>query len=297
MSALERHCRSLLLAYPAWYRRDRGDEMLDTLLAATADGRRWPSVRDARGLVVGGLRVRAGLGVRQPMRVNLRLSVMLAIALLVLIQSGIDLALGISGVRHAIAGGPPAADLLSDGLPIAAGLLALVVVVAAWLGRRVLAVTAAGVSLALSAAGFAITRPVPVELLRLLPAMALPIGLALLARGGQRMPTSWLWLAGPAFAAPALLSVGLPDGFPALYQSLAVLVWAGFGMVLLWMLVDARLALAIALVFIYGRLVTSLMLLVQFGSPLEAWTWYLPVAGALLLASLAAWKIRRQAAL
>ena len=58
MSALERHCRWLLLAYPAWYRRGRAGEMLGTLLEASPPGRRWPSFRDTRALVIGGLRVR-----------------------------------------------------------------------------------------------------------------------------------------------------------------------------------------------------------------------------------------------
>ena len=58
MSPLERHCRWLLHAYPAWYRRNRGGEMLGTLLEASPPGRRWPSFRDAGALVIGGLRVR-----------------------------------------------------------------------------------------------------------------------------------------------------------------------------------------------------------------------------------------------
>jgi hypothetical protein len=58
VSSLERRCRWLLRAYPAWYRRGRGEEMLDTLLEASPPGRRWPSFRDARALVIGGLRVR-----------------------------------------------------------------------------------------------------------------------------------------------------------------------------------------------------------------------------------------------
>ena len=58
MTPLERHCRWVLRAYPAWYRRDRAAEMLGTLLEASQPGRRWPSVRDARALVTGGLRVR-----------------------------------------------------------------------------------------------------------------------------------------------------------------------------------------------------------------------------------------------
>jgi hypothetical protein len=58
VTPLERRCRLLLRAYPAWYRRRRGGEMLGTLLEASPPGRRWPSVRDTRALVIGGLRVR-----------------------------------------------------------------------------------------------------------------------------------------------------------------------------------------------------------------------------------------------
>jgi hypothetical protein len=58
VSALERHCRWLLLGYPAWYRRERAEEMLGTLLEASPPGRKWPSFRDARALVTGGLRAR-----------------------------------------------------------------------------------------------------------------------------------------------------------------------------------------------------------------------------------------------
>ena len=58
MTGLERRCRWLLLTYPAWYRRRRGEEMLGTLLEASPPGGRWPSFRDARALITGGLRVR-----------------------------------------------------------------------------------------------------------------------------------------------------------------------------------------------------------------------------------------------
>jgi hypothetical protein len=64
VTPLERRCRWLLRAYPAWYRRSRGEEMLGTLLEASPPGRRWPSVRDARALVIGGLRVQAIGGLR-----------------------------------------------------------------------------------------------------------------------------------------------------------------------------------------------------------------------------------------
>jgi hypothetical protein len=58
VTPLERHCRRLLHAYPAWYRRDRAGEMLGTLLESSPPGRRWPSFRDSRALAIGGLRVR-----------------------------------------------------------------------------------------------------------------------------------------------------------------------------------------------------------------------------------------------
>ena len=58
MTPLERRCRWLLRAYPAWYRRDRAAEMLGTLLEASGPGQSWPSLRDARALITGGLRAR-----------------------------------------------------------------------------------------------------------------------------------------------------------------------------------------------------------------------------------------------
>lgn len=58
MTPLERRCGWLLRAYPAWYRRERAGEMLGTLLEASPPGRKWPSFRDARAMVAGGLRVR-----------------------------------------------------------------------------------------------------------------------------------------------------------------------------------------------------------------------------------------------
>jgi PadR family transcriptional regulator PadR len=58
VSSLERRCRWLLLAYPAWYRRKRAGEMLGTLLETNPPGRQWPSCRDARALILRGLRMR-----------------------------------------------------------------------------------------------------------------------------------------------------------------------------------------------------------------------------------------------
>lgn len=57
---LERRYRRLMRAYPAAYRQERGDELLGTLMELSRPGQRRPSAREARALVLGGLRVRAG---------------------------------------------------------------------------------------------------------------------------------------------------------------------------------------------------------------------------------------------
>jgi hypothetical protein len=51
MSRLERRCELLLRAYPATYRKARGEEIIGTLLEATPPERSWPLLRDIRGLI------------------------------------------------------------------------------------------------------------------------------------------------------------------------------------------------------------------------------------------------------
>ncbi|GAA2630497.1 hypothetical protein GCM10010399_73060 [Dactylosporangium fulvum] len=53
---LERRYRMLLRVYPAAYRAERGQEIIDTYLDLAAPGRRWPSPADAADLARGGLR-------------------------------------------------------------------------------------------------------------------------------------------------------------------------------------------------------------------------------------------------
>ncbi|MFG1927848.1 GlsB/YeaQ/YmgE family stress response membrane protein [Cryptosporangium sp. NPDC048952] len=56
MNELERRYRRLLLAYPADYRAERGDEIVDTYLDTVEPGRTRPSARDAVDLLAGGAR-------------------------------------------------------------------------------------------------------------------------------------------------------------------------------------------------------------------------------------------------
>jgi hypothetical protein len=56
---LEVAYRRLLLAYPADYRNERGDELVSTLLASAPPGRRRPTIAEAFDLLYHGIRTRA----------------------------------------------------------------------------------------------------------------------------------------------------------------------------------------------------------------------------------------------
>ncbi|WP_067180322.1 hypothetical protein [Microtetraspora niveoalba] len=58
MTALERRYRMLLIAYPRTYRAAHGDELIDVLLASARPTQSVPAVREALGLVLGGVRSR-----------------------------------------------------------------------------------------------------------------------------------------------------------------------------------------------------------------------------------------------
>ncbi|GLY80532.1 hypothetical protein [Actinoallomurus iriomotensis] len=65
MSALESHYRRLLHAYPPAYRQAHGEEIIGTLLQASAD-RRLPSPREAAGLIGGGITARMRAATEHP---------------------------------------------------------------------------------------------------------------------------------------------------------------------------------------------------------------------------------------
>jgi hypothetical protein len=84
MATLESMYRRLLLTYPREYRREHEEEILATLVDASEPGRRWPSLRETRDLLAGGLRTRALLAAREGGRAlwadGLRLGVALLLA-------------------------------------------------------------------------------------------------------------------------------------------------------------------------------------------------------------------------
>ena len=81
MDALERRYRRLLLAYPAEYRRERGDEIVGILLDDAPPGRTRPSWGDVADLLLGGLRRRAGLDVVPGLAAGARVAAPYALAL------------------------------------------------------------------------------------------------------------------------------------------------------------------------------------------------------------------------
>ena len=284
MTPLERHGRWLLRAYPAWYRRERGEEMIATLLESSPDGRRWPSARDARAMVMGGLRVRATGNQRLTTWASLRLAVQLGAALTLLWLVADNLASDILIWAHVYSHNS------GTGYWFAYGLLGLAAVAAAWFAPRTVV---AALALAAAAAWLYWGDRV----MGILPATLLVL-LAVLVCLGERMPRSWLWLAGGLFA------VDLLEGFTAvpwlyfLYQVLGVMPWITLGLVVIWAAVDARPAMAMAVYLACIYPISTVLGYVGYGAgPGASWEWYLPLAGVAALATGSTWRLRRQAVL
>jgi hypothetical protein len=77
----ERQVQRLLLAYPAGWRDERGEEMVGTILDLAGDGRRWVSPRVALDLLIGGWTERARRHLREvgPLASGWRLAIGIAI--------------------------------------------------------------------------------------------------------------------------------------------------------------------------------------------------------------------------
>jgi hypothetical protein len=291
VTALERRCRLLLHAYPAWYRRERGEEILATLLQASPPGRGWPALRDARALIMGGLRVRAWRAQNPGMTASLHQAVLAGAALALLWYIAGDLAIE---TEQLILAWTHITTLQPHIGPwIGADALTLAAVAAAWFAPRpaiaVLALAAAAAQEYWSGRIMAIQ---PAGLLILL---------AILAPGRNRPPRSWLWLAG-ALAAAHLLdqATGVRPLLPiynAINPTLTVVPWIVLGAAVLWAAVDARPAIAMAVWLASTYLVIALLEILDQVGDLRPWEWQMPAAGSAILAAAATWRLRRQAAL
>ncbi len=132
MTELERRYRRLLRAYPADYRRDRGDEIVGTYLDLAGPGRRWPSLADAADLGRGGLRQRLRAAGATDLIPGVRLAGLLALTT----------AAFLAGFWAAVEQNPPRAEwgVPSFGPFVSAG----VIVWFAWLAPALLMLFAPG---------------------------------------------------------------------------------------------------------------------------------------------------------
>jgi hypothetical protein len=310
MTALERHCRWLLRAYPASYRAERGDEMLTTLAENARPGRGWTGWRETAALVLGGLRVRGLQHQRLPTPANLRLSVMLGLAVsIALLGSGSVgwpwLVVNVNNPMIVPAGywlsGNWAGAPYTDVWPIAFALTACAPA-AAWIGRR-----AGAVSLLLAAAAAVpfIAAPAsaiggPAMLRFGLPLSLLLVTLAVVtALGTDRLPRAWLWWYAlpPAWVLTERLASIVPFTVGRVLLDLPLFPLFVLGAIV-WAIVDARPAIALAVVLIIiGVTLAAGGIDPGFGQQIDlrAATDYL--ASGLVLVAPALLRTRRQAVL
>jgi hypothetical protein len=286
MSPLERRYRWLLRTYPNWYRRDQGEDMLGTLLDGEAGGGSWPAPREALALVIGGLRVRSTRKQSLTIAANLRLAALFGVMLVLVGTAARQLGFEVLEAAHTL---PADSGFSHQNI---AGLLGLAAVVAVWLRQRVLTTALA---LASAVAILAWTHGPAAG--SLLPVLLL-VALVALSLGARRMPWLWLWGTGVAFLIGFLLTLaGFLRFAPAgLHEPVQYLAWALYAIAVLWVVVDPRPAIAMAVYLAVTYDITDgfngLTYHIVFG---PAWTWILPAASSVGLLAGATWLLRRQA--
>jgi hypothetical protein len=280
MTKLERRSRLLLAAYPAAYRRDRGEEIIGTLLEATPAGRSWPLARDVRGLIMGGLRARAALNRRLTTAENLRIAALAGIASYLAFIAGDYLRVAARNLTE------PNVAHLAGWRALAVAVLVGVAVALAWLSSRravlMTAVLAAAVAVALTGDWRPLEFGWPVTELACLAALGLLAGRAELP--GRR----WLRPVALAAALP-LVAIFLPGALKFIF---ALLVFVGIGSVL-WIVIDARPAIATAVFLLAFRLPSGIDNLAS-GAGIAAGVPLLAIVT--LVAATAVWRLHRQSA-
>lgn len=282
MSPLEQRCRLLLRAYPAAYRRGRGEEILGTLLEATPAGREWPQLRDARSLAVAGLRERAAHNRHLTTVANMRTAALIGVA----VYLGFSIAgylsvLVLSELQEGQAelSPPPGGELVVASLLVAT-------VVLAWVSRRRVLVLAGAVP---AAAGVCYAAPWGTGLLGATVTLLLClVALTMLAGGTERPSPRWLWLVGTVAIVQFLSALGPPYA-----AANGGLLFAVAGVCIVWAAFDARPAIAIVVTVLLSLLpaaVNDARITGGIGPVVP----FLAVLG--VFAALALWRLRSQSA-
>jgi hypothetical protein len=287
MTHLERRAHLLLRVYPAAYRRERGEEIIGTLLETSAD-RTWPRLRDVCALAVGGLKARAAQNRQRPVGANLRVAVMAGLAF----YTAFWFATYMDGVVQGFVWLEPSTPIGWTSWPAAVtALLAGATVVLAWTAPRIGVVT--GVLAVGAVVAFAVANH-DALLAHVVQVVSLA-GLAALAPRAGRPSRHWLWLPGVMAVSP-LIELGMSYGWlgyswPLHMLELSLLAFAVVG--ILWIGIDARLMLAV-LTFFALTAVQMAVVEIPSGAAILA---MLPFP--LVIATLAAasgWLLRRQSA-
>jgi hypothetical protein len=255
---LERLYRWLLRIYPPAYRAEHEDEILATLAQASAEGRRWPEAREARALLAAGIRARAlaaGGSARGLALDGLHLGAALLVA-----------GNAVAAVFAAYAGN-------ADRWHVALGLAWVLAFAALVRGGRVLPAVAAIAAASLAVAvSYDALMAIPVQWFAWAQAGAgavLPAALIVaLARRRSLPGRSPLLLLVPAL--PYALAMGIVVSPFFLTSTLFVMLVAVSTLALLWLPLDPRPAIAVA-VF----LVPTIALLIA-GAAENVWLWVEP---------------------
>jgi hypothetical protein len=245
----------LLRSYPPAYRRDRGEEILGTLLEGTPPGRTWPPLRDAWSLVRGGLQARAARNRRVSLAISLRQAALLGLVLFASKDAGEQFEEASFG--HSITAGLA---------PLLAGCLLVAAVAAAWSGRRALTMAAVIVACPVLAwREYTFRQGLPFLRLPdqaqaglmvwLVLALLSLAGIVVLTRASERPVVTWLSL-------PCLpLALMVPERFwhylgthHIPHDQLTTIVFAAFLPVLCWFVTDVRPALGLAVFLLVSEI-------------------------------------------
>jgi hypothetical protein len=255
VSTLERRTRMLLRAYPPAYRRDRGEEILGTLLEATPPGRTWPVPRDAWSLIRGGLAARAARNRQVSLAASLRQAALLGFALFLSKDAGEQLQ--DFSFAHSVAAGL---------VPLLAGCLPLAAVAAAWFGRRAPTMIAAIAACPVLAwREYTLHQNLPFLRLPsqaqtslivwLVLALLSLAGIVLLTRATERPAPTWLSLPGLALALMVLERFWHYQGsYHIPHDQLGTSVVGAFVPTLCWLVIDVRPALGLAVFLLVSEI-------------------------------------------